>query len=107
MTTTTKQSAGATVVGGLRGTLIGLLQRAADAPGRPVRQVLPRRLRVDVKIEYGTTRLQISRTGQYPSDDEWLTVLKYWPYPVNAQASRLEFGGRCYLRASWPTPKGS
>lgn len=91
---------------GLRGTLTGLLQQAIDSPGRPARQVLFRGLRVDVKIERGQTHLQISRNGQYPSETEWQTVLNYWPYPVMAQVSRLEFSGRCFLRASWPTPKG-
>lgn len=89
-----------------------LVRRAKNAPGFPARQTLKNGLRVDVLIliyETGEseTFLQLYRPNVYPSPQEWMTVLKNWPYPRALNTPYTQFcppaGGR-YLKASWPTP---
>ena len=89
-----------------------LVRRAKNAPGFPARQTLKNGLRVDVLVlNYETgeseTFLQLFRPNTYPSHQEWMTVLKNWPYPraLDTPYTKLcpPTGGR-YLKGSWPTP---
>lgn len=87
----------------LRSILSEMLDAAEKNPGDPVRNTLSRGLQIDVKIDNGRTCLQISRSGEYPSDKEWETVLKSWPYPVQVSPKTFAAGVRKYLQAEWPT----
>ena len=87
----------------LRSILSEMLDAAAQNPGDPVRNTLSRGLQVDIKVDNGKTCLQIRRSGEYPSDKEWETVLKSWPYPVSVCPKIMTAGIRKYLHAEWPT----
>ncbi len=79
-----------------------LLLNAEAKPGVKQTCRLPNGLKVDVKVENDTTYLQVSRSGVYPSNTEWLTIQKYWPYPLQVHPKKLDSHGRRYLSASFP-----
>ncbi|MCB9135137.1 MAG: hypothetical protein H6636_06910 [Anaerolineales bacterium] len=89
-----------------------LVRRAKNATGFPARQTLKNGLRVDVLVlNYETgeseTFLQLFRPNTYPSHQEWMTVLKNWPYPRVLATPYLKLSppaGGLYLKGSWPTP---
>lgn len=94
--------------GKLAQTLERKLGQAADHPGDVQRVFLPGGLRIDLMIDSGgTTRLMLARRRVTPSDQEWATVLAYWPYDVSLDIApeRFEFREWLCLRASWPTPE--
>ncbi len=86
---------------GLAGMLAALVERAETESETPQRITLPRRLRVDIKIKRGQLLLQLSRAGVYPSEQEWKSVLAALHYPVNNPFSKMEYGGRCFLRGTF------
>lgn len=80
-----------------------MLEAADSNPGMAIRNELPGGLRLDILLKDNQTHLQLSRQGVSPSDIEWKTVLKYWPYPIAGLHYRLLIReGRRYLVASWP-----
>lgn len=83
------------------------LNDAAEAKhGYPQRALLARGLRVDVLVSNGNTYLQISRTTEWPSDQEWRTVVRDFPYsPLAINHFRIGHSGRKFLTANWPTPQ--
>jgi hypothetical protein len=90
----------------LKSILSEMLDAAEKTPGEPVRRPLSPReshsrrgLQVDVKIKNGKTYLQISRSNQWPDDNEWQYVLKSWPYPVMVQPTQASV-----LRLRKPAP---
>ena len=86
-------------------TLRGMLSKAQETPGEPVRRVLGHGMGVDLIIGLdGMTRVQIWRERVYPSDIEWKTTLKNWPYAVEAvKPEKFNHMGKFYLRAGWTT----
>ena len=83
------------------------LNDAAEAKhGYVQRAALARGLRVDVLVNSGNTYLQISRRGEWPSDQEWRIVLRDFPYkPPVATPIRKMHDGRKFLTANWETPQ--
>ncbi len=86
---------------GLAATLEQLVKDAEDKPETARRLPLRNGLRIDVMLTGEQLHLQISRENTYPSDVEWRTVLRAWPYAVQVTPTRLEHGGRFWLRANW------
>ena len=85
-----------------------LMRRAAHAPGFPARQTLRNGLRVDVVVlvyEAGEseTFLQLYRADTFPGHNEWVTVLKHWPYSRDLKTPYTKLRGR-FLKGSWVTP---
>jgi hypothetical protein len=99
-------AAGAPAEGRLHQLLDDLVFAAESAAGVPKRLPLKKGLRIDLLIGAGRTRLQLSRQGTYPSDQEWHTVLFYWPtqLPSGISYVRQQKGNEFYLCASWATP---
>jgi hypothetical protein len=89
----------------LQNILANLLNQAESNPGEPARRRLSNNLQVDIKVTKKDckTHLQISRSGRYPGESEWRSILRHWPYPVSVQPKEFNHGARCYLRAEWPT----
>jgi len=86
----------------LRGTLAGLLERAEQQPGSPQRINLLRGLRVDVLLTVDAVHVQLSRLNVYPSQQEWSTVMRAWPFQVpTVTPKQIKLDGRFYLKASW------
>ena len=82
------------------------LNDAAEAKhGYAQRMMLARGLRIDVLVNSGSTYLQISRTGEWPSDAEWRTVLRDFPYTPPVITPIRLYDGRKFLMANWPTPQ--
>lgn len=82
-----------------------LLQDAEANPGKKCSHHLGNGLSIDVKIDGGYTYLQIHRSSVYPSRAEWNTILKRWPYPVQAEPKQIA-RGRYYLQSRWPSQLG-
>jgi hypothetical protein len=59
-------------------------------------------LKIEVMIYQGYTHLQVSRTGSYPTQQDWANVLRAWPYPVNYPPLKTQRYDRYYLVATWP-----
>ncbi len=102
----------------LTDTLTDLLVRARRAPGFPARATVGAGkpdggLRLDIKILiYATgeteTFLQLSRTGPYPAETEWTTVINHWPEKLAVHPAFRRFKGqdkRRYLSGSFVTKK--
>jgi len=85
--------------------LSDLLQRAEANPGQPVMTRLTNNLRIDLKVAGNVTMLLISRSDVFPSLTEWHTVLRHWPYPVQAIPTQVSIPERKYLKAYWPCQK--
>jgi hypothetical protein len=94
----------------MKGELKAMLRDLNDAAeakhGYVQRAQLARGLRIDVVVNSGSTYLQISRTGEWPSDQEWRIVLRDFPYkpPVIVPIRKMH-DGRKFLTANWPTPQ--
>ena len=82
--------------------LADLLQCAEANPGQPVQTRLTNNLRIDIKVAGTIVMLLISRSDVFPSDCEWRTVLRHWPYPVQAVPTKIDQPTRKYLKAFWP-----
>jgi hypothetical protein len=87
--------------------LADLLARAEANPGQLQTARLTNNLKVDVTVsddEDGgapLVHLAISRTSSYPSDSDWCSILRHWPYPIQATPTpELRFARR-YLFAIW------
>lgn len=79
-----------------------LTDRAEKEPGKPVRVALPGGMRVDVIIQDGFLRMQVSRIGSLPSAREFETTVKYMPYDLTpVEPVSFEQGGANYIRGSW------
>lgn len=94
----------------MKGKLAAALRDLNDAAeakhGYAQRATLARGLRIDVLVNSGNTYLQISRTGEWPSDAEWRTVLRDFAYtPPVITPIRKSHDGRKFLSAQWPTPQ--
>lgn len=82
-----------------------MIHQATKTAGLAVRRSLGGGLRIDVIIDEGQARVQISRALVYPSDREWETVLRAWPYQVpQVQPRRFSYLGRYYMAAELPGP---
>ncbi len=85
--------------------LQGLVSAAEQKPGQTPRLKLSNNLLVECKIVDHVTQVQISRSTSYPCPDDWMIVVRWWPYPIPLQEPRqARAHGRHYLTASWPTP---
>ncbi|KKN37612.1 hypothetical protein LCGC14_0761820 [marine sediment metagenome] len=83
-----------------------LLIQAESTPGVKSSTHLPNGLKVDVLVTTEKTHLQISRVLVFPSDTEWHTILKNWPYPMASVAPKhieSESSFRYYLKSAWPS----
>ena len=87
----------------LKNLLAEMLGQAESQAGTKISRRLARGLQVDIMVQNGKTHLQISRSEGYPSDKEWETVLKSWPYPVMVEPKHLSTPTRKYFQAEWPT----
>jgi len=85
--------------------LANLLQRAEANPGQPVQTRLTNNLQIDLKVAGTVVMLLISRSDVFPSECEWRTVLRHWPYPVQAVPTQVDRPIRKYLKAYWPLQK--
>lgn len=107
---------GSAVANKLKHLLSELVYEAERNLNTPQRLNLKQGLKVDVVITRAqdrrlpapthTVKLQLSRSGAYPSMQEWAIVCRDWPYPVpeGIRPKETEYAGRCYLRANWPAP---
>lgn len=90
------------------GTILEQLLRAAmAATGQVQRVTLPGGMGVDMIVGLdGKTRLQIWREGKYPSEIEWRTTLRHWPYQVEAEIKkRFTHQEKYYFQSEWETAK--
>lgn len=87
----------------LQSILASLLEQANAREGEPLQMRLSNNLRIDIRVLGGVVVLLISRSSIYPSDVEWRTVLRHWPYPVKCKSEKLERNHRHYLRGAWPS----
>jgi hypothetical protein len=88
--------------------IVDLLQAANLHPGDVKTTMLGKGLRIDVMVHNdGTTRLMLARKNIYPSDQEWSTVLAYWPYdiPLEVEPDRFTFKEWFCLRGVWMGPE--
>ena len=53
--------------------------------GQVQRRRLKNGLYITILMETGRYKLILSRVESYPSDREWQTVIRNWPYPVHAK----------------------
>jgi hypothetical protein len=89
--------------------LAGLLRAAEANLGQLQTCRLTNNLKVDVTVsddkDSGAARvhLAISRSSTYPTDADWRSILRHWPYPIQASPTPMLRYGRRYLTASWPT----
>jgi len=79
--------------------LADLLRRAEANPGQSVMTRLTNNLRIDIKVAGNVCMLLISRSDVFPSECEWHTVLRHWPYPVQAIPTQVSIPTRKYLKA--------
>ncbi len=80
---------------------------AFSRDGEPCSHRLTNNLRIDIRITGGIVALLISRSSVYPSDVEWRTVCRHWPYPIQVEFEKLireERSGikRHFLRGYFP-----
>jgi hypothetical protein len=91
----------------LQSILSDLLSRATLTPGEPVQTRLTNNLQIDIRVMGGIVALLISRSSVYPSDTEWKTICRHWPYPLMCKSPeklvRKGYNGcprhfmRCYI----------
>jgi len=85
-----------------------LYDNAINNQGEVQRRELSSGLRIDfIYGKDGAYRIQLSRTGVFPSETEWNTVINHFPenspmltippQPVD----RIKYQGRCFLRSAW------
>jgi len=87
--------------------LTNLIRQLIDdtRQGKPARRRLNQGLHVSILQRPNAYTLIISRDKVYPSEQEWKTVLKHWPYHVeHIQPSRIiDSDRRMALKADIPT----
>jgi hypothetical protein len=95
----------------LQSILREMRSQALVEEGTPVSRRLTNNLRIDVRITGGIVALLISRSSVYPSDTEWRTVCRHWPYPIQVKFEKIvreEKSGlkRHFLRGNFPLQLG-
>ena len=58
-------------------------------------------LKVDLRIKGTITSLRVSRSSHYPSLQDWASISRHWPYPLNVTPKQAKAYGRYYLQAQW------
>jgi hypothetical protein len=83
-------------------TLIEQCLKIAEAnPGKWQTFRTTNNLKVDIQIHGTSTSLRISRSSHYPSLQDWSTISRHWPYPLNVTPKQAKAYGRNYLQAQW------
>ena len=95
----------------LQRILTDLNNQALRHEGEPITIKLSNNLRIDFRIKDGTASLLISRSDVFPSQVEWRTVRRHWPYKIDCSHQQVEkfvrgIGAlkspiRHYLRHTW------
>jgi len=75
--------------------------------GKPAKRALKQGLHVSILQRPNAFTLIIARDKVYPSEQEWKTVLKHWPYHVeHVEPSRIvDNDRRMALKAEIPTAR--
>lgn len=93
--------------GTLKRTIRGMLTDARREPGLPIVRSLAGVLTLTItQLGSGRVQVELARTNQAPTEDNWARVLEQWPEAVPADVlprPRTE-GRRHALSASWPRP---
>jgi hypothetical protein len=87
---------------GMTATLSNLFTRATQNQGKPQRiENLGGGLGIDLIVGLdGVVRMQIYRSRTEPGQNEWDTVIKYFPFPALAQnVKRFSTKGKFYIQA--------
>lgn len=82
-----------------------MIAAAKTKAGTPIRRQLHKGLRIEIVSVSTALRLTLVRENAYPSMDEWDTVVRHFPYPIQATypLPRQE-GNRHTLSARIPAP---
>jgi hypothetical protein len=84
--------------------LRNLLTDAYAAKGVERKKTLEKGLTIRVMVSHSRVILMLQRNNVLPSMDEWLTVLKYWPWPLPKsmpQPQERHHGMAHGLTATW------
>jgi hypothetical protein len=85
--------------------VVGQLIAQSERNGKEAEARLERGLTIGVTVGKKNTRLRLKRSGVYPSDAEWKTVVRAWPYPVTTDLTEQLLDGSLHmLVGAWPTP---
>lgn len=87
-----------------------LEDQLADAKknaGRKIVRKLPGGLRIEIECVSNDVRLTLTRDSQYPSIQEWLTVIDHFPYavPRSTAAEHKQEGSRYTISARFPSKR--
>lgn len=79
-----------------------LIETANAKPNEWQSTRLARGLTVHVLNDITAYKLFLSRTDTYPSQQEWDTVLKYWPYRTGGEFTQGTKDRRFFLKGRIP-----
>ena len=85
----------------LQKRIAALAARARANPGKYATMRLPDDLKIDVSVHGDSIWIRMSRSTRYPTKDEWASLTRHWPEPIDPIPKRTEMFGRCYLTGIW------
>ncbi len=89
----------------LQPVLSDLINRAREIPDIPQGYTFEDGLRVEVLAHDGRYHLQLSRGDEFPSVEEFQTVLAHWPKPIEwPLPTAVAHSGRYFLTGNWLRP---